>query len=629
MTQTIDEQPDLAVASRTVDELFGIYRTLLLARALDERMLGLVSAGRASSVVSCRGSEAAQIGSAAAARAGHDVVLAGRRDTAAVVALGMTPTEVLLSVLARAGDPSSGGRQLPQHWSSPALRIVSCSSHSDARLTHAAGMALASRLLGEDRVVLCYLDDDAVDRGGLAETLAFAGARRLPVVYVCERTAHGRTMSVPTGVARMTVDGADPLDVLAATEAALGRARRGDGPSLVQCDLGADPVAEFRDRLQAVGLLSDDHARRLEAEASADVDRAFRAADRAPAPAPGTRPPAEEDPAADVPAVGPERSVVDAIRQVHCELLTSEGRVAVLGRLATSGGVFGATEGLLTDASDHRVLDVDLRESALVGLGVGLALGGMRPIVEVPLADDLHDAFDQLVNEAAKLRYRSGGAFPLPLVIRCAWGAGLRGGPYRSQAVEAFFAHVPGLKVVAPSTPADAAGLLRAAVHGADPVLLLEHKLLYRLARGPVPNGDWRVPIGRAAVARPGTELTIVTYGLHRHLAVQAADALAGEGRSVEVIDLRTISPLDSATVLASARKTGRVLIVHEDNVSFGVGAEVAAIVAEHALFDLDAPIRRLAMPDVPAVPFAPSLERAVLIGVDEIVEATLALLAH
>ncbi|HET7721076.1 MAG TPA: transketolase C-terminal domain-containing protein, partial [Acidimicrobiales bacterium] len=256
-----------------------------------------------------------------------------------------------------------------------------------------------------------------------------------------------------------------------------------------------------------------------------------------------------------------------------------------------------------------------------------LALAGMRPVAEIQFADFMHSTFDQMVSEAAKIHYRSNGDFSVPLVVRTPWGGGGHRGPYHSQAIEAFYAHVAGLKVVAPSTPADIAGLLRSAIEDPDPVLFLEHKKTYRKITGLVPEGQWRVPIGLADVARPGDDMTLITYGLHRHFAVEAAEMLAEEDYSVEVIDLRTISPLDTTTILASAVRTGRVLVVHEDNVSFGVGAEVAATVAQEAFYDLDAPVRRLAMPDVPAMPFEIGLERALSITAADIAGAARALL--
>ncbi|TML42802.1 MAG: alpha-ketoacid dehydrogenase subunit beta [Actinobacteria bacterium] len=327
------------------------------------------------------------------------------------------------------------------------------------------------------------------------------------------------------------------------------------------------------------------------------------------------------------PQGGVERNIVETVRDTQRDLLAADERVVILGEdVGPRGGVFRATDGLCAEFGEQRVFDTPLAESSIVGIGIGLALAGMRPIAEIQFADFIHSAFDQIVSEAAKLHYRSNGAFPVPLVIRAPWGGGVHGALYHSQCIEAFYGHVAGLKVVAPSTPADVAGLLREAVDDPDPVLFLEHKKTYRLIKGLVPEGDWRVPIGVAAVAREGEDLSIVTYGLHRHLALQAAEDLAEEA-SVEVIDLRTINPLDRDTILASAAKCGRVLVVHEDNTSYGVGAEVAAVVADEAFYDLDAPVRRLCMADVPAMPFAAPMEQAVSIGADTIAEAARALL--
>jgi 2-oxoisovalerate dehydrogenase E1 component beta subunit len=324
------------------------------------------------------------------------------------------------------------------------------------------------------------------------------------------------------------------------------------------------------------------------------------------------------------------RTVLDTVRQTLHDVMDEDERVVVLGEdVGVLGGVFRATDGLYAAFGPQRVIDTPLAESSIVGIGIGLALAGLRPVVEIQFADFMHAAFDQLVSEAAKIHYRSNGDFHVPLVVRAPWGGGGHRGPYHSQAIEAFFAHVAGLKVVCPSTPADVAGMLREAIADPDPVLFLEHKKTYRRISGLVPAGDWRVPIGLADVARPGEDLTLVTYGLHRHLSLEAAEALDEEGYSVEVIDLRTISPLDRDTVLGSVARTGRLLVVHEDNVSYGVGAEVAAMVAQEAFYDLDAPVRRLAMPDVPAMPYEVTLEAALTIGVDQIKDAARTLIEH
>jgi 2-oxoisovalerate dehydrogenase E1 component beta subunit len=328
------------------------------------------------------------------------------------------------------------------------------------------------------------------------------------------------------------------------------------------------------------------------------------------------------------PTRGTERNVLDTVRQTMHDLMAADERVLLLGEdVGLLGGVFRASKGLLDTFGEGRVIDTPLAESSIVGIAIGLALAGMRPIAEIQFADFMHSTFDQMVSEAAKIHYRSNGDFSVPLVVRTPWGGGGHRGPYHSQAIEAFYAHVAGLKVVVPSTPADVAGLLRSAVDDPDPVLFLEHKKTYRKITGVVPDVDWRVPIGLADVARPGDDMTVVTYGLHRHLSLAAAEILAAEDYSVEVIDLRTISPLDTTTILASAVRTGRVLVVHEDNVSFGVGAEVAATVAQEAFYDLDAPVRRLAMPDVPAMPYEIGLERALSVTTADIVAAARALM--
>ncbi len=331
-----------------------------------------------------------------------------------------------------------------------------------------------------------------------------------------------------------------------------------------------------------------------------------------------------------IPEDAPVRTFVDTVRETLRCAMAADERVFVLGEdVGNRGGVFKATDGLITEFGEHRVVDMPLAESAIIGVAIGAALHGLRPIAEIQFADFIHPAFDQMVSEAARIHYRSNGDFCVPMVVRAPYGGGVHGALYHSQSVESLFAHVPGLKVVIPSTPADLKGLLLESLDDPDPVLFLEHKKMYRSIKGPVPEGEWRVPIGVAEIARPGTDATIVTYGLQRHLAVEAAERLAAEGcGNVEVVDLRTISPLDRDAIIESACRTGRVLVVSEDNHSFSVAAEVAAVVAEAAFYDLDAPVMRLATADVPAMPYAPALEAAVLITTDRIAEATRRLLA-
>ena len=305
-----------------------------------------------------------------------------------------------------------------------------------------------------------------------------------------------------------------------------------------------------------------------------------------------------------------QKNVVTAIRDALHDEMADDERIVLLGEdVGARGGVFRISAGWVEEFGEERVIDTPLAESGLVGIAIGMALHGLLPVAEIQFADFIHPAFDQIVSEAARMRYRSNGDFGCPLVIRAPWGGGIHGALYHSQSIEAFYAHVPGLKVVAPSTPADAAGMLRSALRDPDPVLFLEHKKTYRAVTGDVPDDRYRTPIGLADVKREGEDLTVVSYGYALHQCLEAAARLADEGVSVEVVDVRSLSPLDTDTILASVRKTAKAMVVYEDNRTYGAGAEIAATIAEEAMFDLDAPIVRIGGPDIPAMPFASALE--------------------
>jgi 2-oxoisovalerate dehydrogenase E1 component beta subunit len=321
-------------------------------------------------------------------------------------------------------------------------------------------------------------------------------------------------------------------------------------------------------------------------------------------------------------------SVIEAVREALGDEMARDERVLVLGEdVGKLGGVFRATEGLYERFGARRVVDMPMAETVIAGVAVGLAMRGLRPVAEIQFADFIHAAMDHLVGEAAKVRWRTGGDWSCPLVLRTAYGGGFRGGPYHSQSVEAFYAHAPGLKVVAPSTPADAKGLLLAAIRDPDPVLVLEHKRTYRAIRGHVPEGDYVVPIGRAAIAREGRDATVLAYGMMLHESLAAAETLAGEGIDVEVVDLRTLAPLDRETILASLAKTRRLCVVHEDTITMGLGAELCALAAEADV--LEVPPVRVAMPDIPGIPVDDVLEDAVLPNRATIRDALVRLVGH
>jgi 2-oxoisovalerate dehydrogenase E1 component beta subunit len=306
-----------------------------------------------------------------------------------------------------------------------------------------------------------------------------------------------------------------------------------------------------------------------------------------------------------------EKNVIQTVHDTLWDLMKEDDRVLVMGEdVGARGGVFRATAGFLDEFGERRVIDTPLAESSIVGVAIGMAMHGLLPVAEVQFADFIHPAFDQLVSEAARIRYRTAGDWSCPMVVRAPYGGGVHGALYHSQSIEAFYGHVPGLKVVVPSTPYDVKGMLIAAVEDPDPVLFLEHKKTYRLIKGDVPDEPYRVPIGPADVKREGSDLTVVAYGLMLHLCLEAAARLQEEdGVSVEVVDVRTIAPLDRTTILDSVRKTGKAMVVYEDNRTYGAGAEISAIIAEELMFDLDAPVVRIGGPDVPAMPFATSME--------------------
>jgi 2-oxoisovalerate dehydrogenase E1 component subunit beta len=317
------------------------------------------------------------------------------------------------------------------------------------------------------------------------------------------------------------------------------------------------------------------------------------------------------------------KNLLEAVRETLHDALATDERVFIMGEdVGARGNVFLITAGFQEEFGRERIIDTPLAEASIVGVAVGAAMAGLRPIAEIQFADFIYPAYSQIVGEAAKVRYRSAGGNTCPLVIRTPYGGGVRGALSHSVSIEALFYHVPGLKICAPSTPADAKGLLTSAIADEDPVLFLEHKRTYRLIKGEVPDGRHTVPIGKADIARAGKDLSVITYGLMRHFAVEAAEKIASEGIDAEVVDLRSIRPMDRETIIASATKTRRVLVVHEDNKFGGVGAEVSAAIAEEALFELDAPIKRLCGPDVPAMGYAKEYEEAFMPSPERIADA-------
>jgi 2-oxoisovalerate dehydrogenase E1 component len=640
-------------AVHSPERLRELYRQLLLPRLIEEKMLLLLRQGKLSKWFSGMGQEAIAVG-VATALGPDDWILPMHRNLGVFTARGL-PLPTLFRQLFGKDGGFTKGRDRSFHFGLLEKHIVGMISHLGAMLPVADGLGLAARLKGTRQVAATFTGDGATSEGDFHEALNLAAVWRLPVIFVIENNQYGLSTPVAEqyacreladkglgyGIPGIVVDGNDVLAVRRSVERAAERARRGDGPTLLEfktfrmrgheeasgtayvpqtlfAEWGSkDPVARFERMLFDGGLLSQAEAEGDRAALKAQIDAAVEDALAAPvpvstaerekgdvfAPAPGARASVVEP----EPAAAPERRYVDAISDGLRVVMRGNPRVVLLGQdIAEYGGVFKVTEGFAKEFGKERIRNTPIIESGAVGAALGLALDGFVPMVEMQFGDFITCGFNQVVNNLAKTHYRWGA--PVPVVLRVPVGGGVGAGPFHSQNVEAWFTHVAGLKVVAPATPYDAKGLLVSAFEDGNPVLYLEHKLLYRSAKGPVPEGAYSVPIGRARIARPGRDATVVTYGVGLGWATEAAQALAAEGREVEVIDLRSLVPWDVETVLDSVRRTGRVLVLHEAPLCGGFGAEVAAVLAREAFEWLDAPVSRLGGLDTP-VPFSKALE--------------------
>jgi 2-oxoisovalerate dehydrogenase E1 component len=649
-------------------DVVEMYRDMVLARKLDERLWALNRQGRVPFVVSVSGHEATQVGAAAAIDPTKDWSLPYYRDTAYALSIGMSPEDLFSGVFSKAADPSSGGRQMPSHWSEPKLKIFTQSSVIGVQYPHACGIAYELKRQGSDAVVFVDGGEGSTSEGDWHEGMNFAGIHNLPIVFLIQNNLYSISVPVASAVAGqvadravgygmpgIVVDGNNVLEVYGAMSAAVDRARAGEGPSLIEAKTyryyahtsddddklyrsreevelwrRKDPIPSFRQYLVEHRILSDKLETEIDDEVTERLAEAVKATESAPDP---TDPLSHVyalpiDPVDAVTSIEPEpegtnRNMITAINTVMHELMAEHDDMVVFGEDVADpkGGVFKATKGLTEAFGEDRTFNTPLAEALVIGLSVGLAAAGAKPCAEIQFADFIHPGFDQIVSELARVHYRSNGRWSMPVTIRVPYGGGIHGSMYHSQSIEAFYAHVPGLKVVVPSTPADAVGLLRSAMEDPDPVMVLEPKKLYRLSTGVVPDGQHRVPIGKAALRRDGSDLTIIAYGTMSHFAVEAADQLAGEGIDVSVLDLRSLRPLDWPSIEAAIQRTSKALIVHEDNQFLGFGAEVAAQIAEKSFEWLDAPIQRYATPEVPAFPFAQSLESQVMPTVEGIIE--------
>ncbi len=675
MTTEFESHIDHFGLGLTKDDLVDLYRKMLISRRLDEKIWALNRQGRIPFVVSVSGHEATQIGIAAALDPERDWSLPYYRDIAFNIGLGVSAEDIFMGQFAKAADPSSGGRQMPNHWSEPDLNLFTHSSVIATQYPHAVGIAYELKRRGSDGVVYVSGGEGSTSEGDWHEAMNFAGIHKLPVIFVIQNNLYA--ISVPAaeevagqvadrakgyGMEGVVVDGNSVLAMYAASTEAIARARAGEGPTLIEAKTyryyahtsddddklyrtreevelwrRKDPIPQFRQYLVEQRALDAAAETRLEDEVTAVISRAATTAESAPDPTDATSnvyanpivpsiPVETMEPA----STGEEINLITSVNRTLHYAMGRDPQTVIFGEDVADpkGGVFKATAGLTDAYGSGRSFNAPLAESVIIGLGVGIAATGTKTIAEIQFADFIHPAFDQILSEVARIRYRTNGRWGCPMVIRTPYGGGIHGALYHSQSIEAFYAHIPGLKIVTPSTPADAKGLLLSAIDDPDPVMFLEPKKLYRLAVGPVPEGDHRVAIGQAALRRTGDDLTIISYGAMAHFSVEAADRLAAEGIDVTVVDLRSLKPLDWPTIEAAVKRTSKVLIVYEDNEFLGYGAEVSAQISERAFDWLDAPVRRYASPEVPTFPYAASLEEQIIPNVDGIVERARALAA-
>ena len=642
-------------------DLVEMHRRMLVIRGFEQRVAALYRDGEVPGFVHLSiGQEAAAVG-ACWSLLPADVVTSTHRGHGHCLAKGLDPLGMFAELMGRDGG-TNRGRGGSMHIADPDLGIFGANGIVAAGVPIAVGAAAAAQLRGDGGVAVAFFGDGAPAQGAFHEAVNLAAVWRLPVVFFCENngyaefsptaTQHATTLAQRAagyGVEHVGVDGNDVVATAAVMDDVVDAVRAGRGPVVVEAATyrwhghyegdperyrspdevraweARDPLSRHERRLREAGV-GDDEIKALESAVAAELDGAVEAARRLDPPAAGslgdfvvrTRPSVAEP--APPPADAPTFRTMDAVRTALEAELAADERVFVAGiDVGEGGNVFGLTRGLRERFGD-RVRDTPISETAIVGLGVGAAMAGMHPVVEVMYLDFLGVCFDQLLNQAAKLPFMTGGAARMGLTVRTQFGAGRSSGSQHSQSLEALLAHIPGLSVVMPSTPADTYGLLRAAIQDPNPVVFIENRLLYGM-KGPRPPADHVVPIGRSVVVRPGSDVTVVSVSRMVHEALAAAETLAADGVSVEVVDLRTVAPLDMAPVLESVARTSRLLVAHEAVVPFGIGAEIAATVAREAFWALDAPIERIGAAPTPP-PYAPPLERAWLPDRDDIAAA-------
>lgn len=653
-----------------------LLEAMYLTRMTDEKMSKLVRQNKGGTFhLSVNGHE--MIGSAfgLGLTAGKDWGLPYYRDRAFAIGLGCELKDIFGAFLARDVPHHSGGRMMPEHFSHKELRLTCQSSVVGSQFLQAVGVAKGLQIQGREEVVYVSAGDGATSQGDFHEALNFASLHKLSVIFVIQdngwaisvpvqqQTAGGSIVPIARGYEGLTVhdiDGCDYEQVSTAIAAAVKKGREGKGPSLVvakvprigahsssddpgkykdketvELEKSKDPIPRFASWILNRGLSTEEELAQMREECFRKVEKAAEEADKIPFPDVSSADTKvfKEHPIEEVSHDTEDSSsaqdavvMVDALNHGLDEIMQKDPSVVVFGQDVAygKGGVFGVTRSLSAKYGAERCFNTPLAESTIIGLSIGMSFTGMKPVAEVQFADYLWTGINQLFNELANIHYRSNGEWTCPVVIRMPYGGYIQGGPYHSQSIEAFLSHCPGLKIVIPSNAADAKKLLKAAVDDPNPVIFLEHKALYRqrvFCARKEPAEEEVLPLGKAKVVRTGSHITVVCWGMLVFMATQVADRLANEGISVEVIDIRSIVPLDMETVLASVKKTGKCLIAHEAPGHAGLGAEISAKIVEEAFAYLDAPVQRVTGKNC-MVPYCKLLEDEVLPQLDDVEKA-------
>ncbi|MBI5216440.1 MAG: dehydrogenase E1 component subunit alpha/beta [Ignavibacteriae bacterium] len=655
------------------ERLIEAYRMMYTARKTDDKILVLLRQGKIFFHIGGSGHEAAQVATAFAMKPGYDWAYPYYRDMAFSLGFGYTVEEVMLEAMHRANGPSSAGFAMPFHWGQKKWRIVSQSSSTGTQFLQAVGTAMGAVMEGNDEVVYVSAGEGTTSQGEFHEALNWAARAKLPVIFLIqdnkfaisvtkqEQTAADSVFHLASGyqgLNRYEVDGCDFLASFEAASDAVAKARRGEGPSLIlahtvrllphsssddqrkyrseadlERDKKLDPLPRFEKYLLEQKVLSESELKQIQEEILARIDKAADEAEAESQQEASNLLNYVYSPNAGVPKDGfVEREhsgekivMVDAINHAMAEEMERNPKMLIYGEdvAGEKGGVFTATKGLTKKFGWGRVFNSPLAEASIIGTAFGLSVRGFKPVVEIQFGDYIWPSFMQLRGEVAVLRFRSFNEWSCPMVVRVAVGGYIHGGLYHSQSIDGFFTHIPGLRVVYPSNAADAKGLLKTACRSDDPVIFCEHKGLYRasFATSPEPDSDFCLPFGKAKVVKQGSDISIITWGMLVQRSLEAARKLEENGTSVEVIDLRTLNPLDEETIFATVKKTGKVLIAHEDTLTSGFGAEIAALISEQCFTRLDAPIKRVAAKDSP-VPYSPTLENVMLPQTSDIVKA-------